>query len=201
MDHNAPYESPIEQYLFIKLRSHFAPNASLTPQVSFKTQCGIFRVDALLNFAERKVAVECDGKDYHNGYRDEWRDSILLGERHITDIVRFSGANIIDVPLVCISDLARWYAECFTIRGVAMLMAARKEVEFQFEEDDGSYGTYLFEGEHRCYGAVRRFSSERRDMWQGYYKFALRNPGKTLDRIIELWKQSDRGAARVVNGR
>lgn len=200
MDHNAPYESPIEQYLFTKLRSHLLPTVAFTPQVSYGTQCGVFRVDGVLVFEQQKIALECDGAEYHDSYRDEWRDAILLGENHVNAVLRFGGSNIIDVPLVCLSDISRWYSEFFWDRALSMLAAARNEVEFQFENEDYSYGTYTLNGSERCFGSSRRFQSERREMWRGYYKFAQRNPGKSLDRIVELWKHSDRGAARIVNG-
>ena len=70
-----------------------------------------FRVDFLIGFKDRHVAVECDGRDYHHASReqidrDRQRDSKLaeLGYK----VIRFPGTQITNDPFHCAADVLLW---------------------------------------------------------------------------------------------
>lgn len=192
------YESPIEEYLLDKLRSHLAPGASLDLQVPFETFVQGFRVDALLKYGCESVAIECDGREFHDPYRDEWRDALLLGHRHVTSVVRFGGANIMDVPLVCLLSLSLWFPDAFTERGRIVFAGAGTQMYSLGGDESRVFGRYHVGG-----NTFREFKASRtgtggREMWRTYWSFAYSCGKASLDEIIKKWRSSDRNAARII---
>jgi len=56
---------------------------------------GPYRVDFLVAFPSRRmIAVECDGKKYHDFARDDYRDRDLRNRFGVNDVVRARGAEI-----------------------------------------------------------------------------------------------------------
>lgn len=76
-----PYDSPIEDaFAYYFVMKYAAEDVDLTTQVEASTICGKFRLDFVLCAREGfRAGVECDGKDFHNPSRDEWRDAMILG--------------------------------------------------------------------------------------------------------------------------
>ncbi len=69
---------------------------TLNPQISVNTLCGRFILDFVINGSNgSRTAIECDGKDFHNFSRDEWRDAMILGEQHVDVIYRLRGADLV----------------------------------------------------------------------------------------------------------
>lgn len=202
MDYNPPYESPIEQYLLTKLQGHLSHDVALSLQVPFATKCGAFRVDSVLTQDAKRVGIECDGKEFHDFNRDEWRDAILLGEGHVTSIVRFSGASIIGCPLGCLAAFGYWFPSMLSERGLALAEKTQKELggDDVFCDECIVSCRYLdIDGERREFRADRRGTGGR-EFWQVYYQYAC-DHGGDLDELIKRFKNSDRSSARIVNGK
>lgn len=87
-------ESPIETQLDNAIRSHLHGRTSWHRQVSYRTDGGVFRVDFLASIDGRRVAIECDGKQFHDYRRDLRRDIYLLFSRSVHAVMRFPGGNI-----------------------------------------------------------------------------------------------------------
>src|SRR5205823_6540052 len=55
-----PYGSPIEDVFAYSATKYLRKEVRLVPQQKIRTYCGSFRVDFLIQFGKRRVAVECD---------------------------------------------------------------------------------------------------------------------------------------------
>lgn len=95
------FESFIEVYLYEAL-SVITSQSKETP-IRIKPQyvVGGFRLD--IAFPDYKLAIECDGQEYHSSnearFRDTERDQVLRREGWTT--IRFSGSQIHQSPIEC----------------------------------------------------------------------------------------------------
>src|SRR5690348_13829612 len=87
-------ESPIEDLLLEAVRPRLSESARITPQVDVPTACGVFRLDFVIEGGGVRIGVECDGADFHDESRDEWRDALIIGSRQIDGIFRFRGCDL-----------------------------------------------------------------------------------------------------------
>jgi hypothetical protein len=65
----------------------------------------------------RRVAVECDEKEFHDESRDEWRDAMILGAIGLAAIYRFPGGALHYHTEDCLYLLSRWEPGIFNERG------------------------------------------------------------------------------------
>ncbi len=88
--------TPIEKIIKVELE-----NRKLTykPQVKL----GRHYVDFLVEHNNKKLIVECDGRDYHNPHKDKERDKEL--EKFGINILRLSGSEIFHNPDKCIEKI------------------------------------------------------------------------------------------------
>ena len=93
--YNPPYDSPIED-LFVRHYERYAgASVTLVPQKEVNTICGRFIIDFLIqDETGYQVGIECDGKDFHEESRDEWRDAMILGDGHVDAMYRLRGSDI-----------------------------------------------------------------------------------------------------------
>lgn len=82
-------ESPIEESM---LKALF--EAGLQPYT--QTPCGAYRIDIVLYSGKKKIAIECDGEEFHSSkeqkIHDERKNRFL--EKNKWVVVRFSGKEI-----------------------------------------------------------------------------------------------------------
>lgn len=97
-DDNVFY-TPIEKIFKDKLVEN---NILFKPQVKL----GRFYVDFLLEINNSKVIVECDGREYHNPYRDHERDKEIKKEEY--KIFRFSGSMLFNDCDRCLDEVMRY---------------------------------------------------------------------------------------------
>ena len=97
-DDNVQY-TPIEKIFKDKLIEN---NISYDPQVKL----GRFYVDFLVTVNNSKVIVECDGREYHNSYRDHERDKEIKKEGY--KIHRFSGSMLFNDCDRCLNEIIRY---------------------------------------------------------------------------------------------
>lgn len=195
--YDPPYDSPIEDlfaYHFVKYASE---SAALTPQVEVETLCGRFFLDFVLSGSDgSRIAVECDGKEFHDFSRDEWRDAMILGERHVDAIYRLRGADIVHNIVCALYVMSRLDPSLFSDRGLINLntLAPRTLRDAEIAQDASIIDfSEQNDGElARLWLYVRRScvpNGERR-FWQTAYKHALSVGGGKLDQVIQSYQSS-----------
>jgi hypothetical protein len=113
-----PYDSPLEDWFAYNLDKYLSDETKFATQVEVKTFCGEYRLDFVATpFAGRSVAIECDGKEFHDESRDEWRDAMILGATDFAAIYRFQGAALHYHIHDCLYLLSRWEPGIFNERG------------------------------------------------------------------------------------
>lgn len=116
-----PHESPIEKIFAEQIFKYLSEDAYFEKQVSVNTICGTFRLDFVAECAGRRIGIECDGKDYHDPYRDQWRDAMILDQGQISAIYRLKGKNIYWDIEDCLFALAAYEPQLFSERGLSNL--------------------------------------------------------------------------------
>lgn len=200
------YESPAEECLGERLRSVIDPTAKYQTQVWVNTWAGPFRLDILLTDKDgRRIAIEVDGKDFHEPVRDHWRTVFIVGDRQ-ADVVYRVLARDLKINLVgVLAGLAAMEPLCFrqaeilrwkeiTDRCEVHASAdADEEAEHEEEDEDAKYGRAY--RRRRILSTVvieSRFCGDAMGCeWatiKAYHDFAIATGLKDLDAIQEAWK-------------
>jgi very-short-patch-repair endonuclease len=110
----AAYESPAEESLGERLRPAVSPSASFQTQVWVNTFAGRFRLDMLLTDCKgRRIAVEVDGKDFHNPTRDRWRTVFIIGDGQADVLYRVPARDLKRNLVGVLAGLAASEPQCF----------------------------------------------------------------------------------------
>jgi hypothetical protein len=113
-----PYESPLEDLFAYNLDKYVAAQAKISKQKEVQTFCGDFRLDFVATSANgRSVGIECDGTEFHDESRDEWRDAMILGSIGLSAIYRFQGPALFYHMEDCLYVLSQWEPHIFSERG------------------------------------------------------------------------------------
>ncbi len=107
------FESPIETAFFDAIWPVIDFDVWLYPQVTLKTPVGEFRVDLVAKIRNCCVVFECDGRQWHDRLRDEFRDAAILNHCDISAIYRLRGTDIHRDVETCLSILATWEEDLF----------------------------------------------------------------------------------------
>jgi hypothetical protein len=162
-------------------------------QFRVETIAGKYRLDFLaISPGGGRIAYECDGKEYHNSQRDEWRDAMILGSGAVDAIIRIRGKDIAwhldDVAYI----LAQWNPEIFSKRSMINLnvKAHPRLKKHNLQRDD--YAAW-FEYENRSMLNVERrmkkTPTSKHQHWPRLYEFALMTGKRNLDEIINLYER------------
>jgi hypothetical protein len=186
-----PYDSPIEDIFAWHCKKYIRNDIEFDSQLDITTKHGIFRIDFVLSTKYQKIAVECDGKDFHIGYRDDIRDAIILGEEHVDIIYHFRGRELFNCPNECIWLMSVIEPEIFSRRGI-MLLEHLNRLKIDFHKDLNSTmflnGVVCIEDDKYHFRAIRNTihtNPKLHPFWKVLYKFACDNPGLTLDELYE----------------
>jgi hypothetical protein len=187
------YESELERIFEWDFAKCMKTEMIVTPQSECATMVGTFRLDFLISGA-MKVGVELDGEEFHNGFRDECRDAMILGEGHGDVIYRFRGKDIFHNT----ADMLYFMSLCdpWMFRDGAGLSLKNRSSrrfdeagKFNPEHDDHSFLLSFFEGEEekfRFASAIRRSNKVgMRQYWRGLYEDAIATRPPSLDAFIE----------------
>ena len=120
-----PFDSPIEAAFADSCFKFLSPNVYVGKQVEASTTHGVFRLDFLMSVNDKKIAIECDGKDFHEGLRDELRDAILLGGGNCETIYHFRGCDLVYYPYDCVWLISVLDKDLFSQRGHIQLRQLR----------------------------------------------------------------------------
>ena len=137
------YDSPIERLVGEQMEKFVDYDiAKITPQYEIQTSGGFFILDFLIEVDGIKYAIECDGKEFHEYFADLYRDAWLLGEKHIDEMIRFRGQDIVSYPNLCMLYLFYSIRNLFYERYENVFeMEARNERWLKHQDTDP-------EGEH-----------------------------------------------------
>jgi hypothetical protein len=185
-------ESPIEEIFARECPKYLDSRASFDCQAEVRTRHELFCVDFVL---EERIAVECDGCDFHDPLRDEFRDAILLGEGHFTTVYHFRGRDLTCYPEDCIWLISLEYPAMFSERGRHQLNClhqleivpclSQREAVILRDPTSHSRRAWVF----------RRDIQQKSNLnpywpyWRGLYEFANQHPHVCLDRLLALWKR------------
>jgi len=204
-----PYESPIEATFASCCFKHLRPDVHIEAQAETSTKHGCFRIDFVLSLGDKRIAVECDGRDFHEPFRDEFRDAILLGEGHLETIYHFRGCDLVYYPDDCIWLMSALEPQLFSERGRHILGRLQR---VENENREGTIGVWnadvnrlFMKGSFESFScriwngnqpylfwAFRRnisMKSERNPrwpLWKALYASACEHPGASLDELLEM---------------
>jgi hypothetical protein len=192
------YESPIEDIFAWHITKYLKADVKFYPQFPINTICGKFRLDFVIGYDDKLIGFECDGLNFHDPYRDLWRDSMILGTKRIDSIFRLRGSDIYRYPNDLLYTIARFYSSIFSSRGLINLskLALESTIECPIDKIASSHLIEIcdFDEEARFDSLLmidRRFQHTFKPYkydWDDYFEFAASIGGGDLDAIIERYK-------------
>ena len=205
-NYNPPYDSPIEDVFAWGILKHMDTTTELKPQVEAKTICGTFVLDFVATTTcGRKVGFECDGKEFHDTYRDEWRDAMILGAVHVDSIIRMRGCDLHHQINNVLWIASEWEPSVFSDRGHANLSFLRSDgLNHEFGlPGDSLFVSHLYRSDDSNCEEPSRIKMFRRtlnnpptvkrQMWQSYFRFAKGIGGGNLDSAIDRYRSQNAG--------
>jgi len=200
-----PYDSPIEDVFAEHCFKYLSDDVSVEKQVEVKTKHGIFRADFKLKNSTKRIAIECDGKEFHEMLKDELRDSILLGENHYDTIYHFRGCDLVYYPYDCVW-LILALDDGFINKGGHLHLVKLRDASFEVSnEKKNTEESFMFniDPPKVIFWAFRRSielvnrNPRMRYFWQSLYQFACEYPNASLDKLLEIkqaiWAKFDNG--------
>jgi hypothetical protein len=186
------FESPLEDAFARAIYKYLPETSDLSTQVEVATICGTFRLDFLVTTnGGRKLAYECDGAQFHDQSRDEWRDAMIIGAGAVDSTVRIRGADIVYRLDDVLWILGQWEPTLFSDRG-------RVNVDCLASEDAKVALLAPIDGGCVAYESIfllrrnRKVPLGQREMWQAYFEFAKNFGGGSLDSVISGWRGRNR---------
>ena len=192
-----PYESPLEHLFALNAIKYLKRSINFQKQVEVKTICGRFRMDFVADTGSKRVAFECDGSEYHNPSRDEWRDAMILGAGAVDVIYRLRGSDLTYHLEDCLFLASQWDPEIFSERGLINLerLASDEVRSYKLRKDDTMVMIEYrpqSEGIPPFYIFVERRSREiphgQRAFWKHVFDWARKRGGGNLDQLIKEYR-------------
>src|SRR5215468_3828370 len=90
----SPCNSPIENIFYYDFQKRIKAEVKVRRQVECKTPIGIFYLDFVAEFENRRLGFECDGRDYHQASRDAARDRAIIQSGYADRIYRLRGHDL-----------------------------------------------------------------------------------------------------------
>jgi len=195
-----PYDSPIEDTFAWNLSKYMNSDLRLDKQVELSTPWGIFILDFVVECKSDRIAFECDGKDFHDVGRDEWRDAMILGGAHVDTIYRLRGTDLIHHIEDCLFVISRLEPQIFSERGRVNLETLASgcikeslEQKLNFDKNFGKGSRLIPLGFPPFFIYLVRESRYIPEgeiaLWKSQYSYALKNKGLPLDDLIEKYLQ------------
>ncbi|QPH38889.1 hypothetical protein [Pedobacter endophyticus] len=190
-------ESPLEEQFIQSLEKYLNPRSEIIPQFELETILGRFRLDFVIELDGYRIGFECDGKAYHDAFRDEWRDALILHTKQIDTIYRFRGKDIFSFLDDCIYVIYkhdpfifndRYQHHCDVLATASTInYFITDEANFRNHEDT-FIGIELFDDNGKKRGEMElqtiRRSQNSDGHWKDLINITLANPGLSLDELI-----------------
>jgi len=196
-DYNPPYDSPLEDEFAHNFVKYAAPLDAFDTQFTAETMCGRFIVDFVVRLENHVIAFECDGKDYHDESRDEWRDAMILGTGNVDTIYRLRGSDLYYHMDDCLFVISRLDPCVYSHRGLVNLETlASIEARSADYSNDPNRVLVVYWGERRGLDPLfisidRRSRSNptgRRQFWRHLFKYATAEGGGDLDVLMAKYR-------------
>lgn len=101
------YDSPPEEMLGERVGAAVAPGVTYSTQAGVSTAAGTFRLDILMESDKgRRVAIEVDGREFHDPRRDHWRTVFILCTAQIDVIYRVPARAVYSSLIGVLAGLA-----------------------------------------------------------------------------------------------
>lgn len=195
------YGSPIESTFAYFAAKFLARGVDFLRQVQIDTICGRFRPDFVVDLGDRQVGIELDGAKYHDPWRDEWRDAMLLGSEALDVIYRVRGKD----AWAHVEDVLYAHAELepdmFSAGGRQNLrnLASEGALDREIRPDERIWLTVedLNLPGHRWTLEIQRTAREPlpgqvRQHWRRLWDFAVSVDGGNLDEVMGLYREDRR---------
>jgi len=191
-----PYDSPLEDTFAYHLAKYAGDDIQIDSQVPANTICRLFLMDFVAHSPRiGRIGIECDGKEFHNDSRDEWRDAMILGTNTVDVIYRVRGSDIthhINDVLYCLAQLEPGL--CSERGEINLRTLASSEARKLFlTKDEDLYHVHYTQDEKEgsLFLETRRLRipQGQRRFWQSAYKHALSVGGGNLDDVILSYRQ------------
>lgn len=202
------YESPPEEGLGERIAGSLAQGVQLNTQAWVDTAVGPFRLDMLLvHPSGRRVAIEVDGRDFHDPNRDRWRTVFLLctGKVHVVYRVAASliCTNLVGVLAGLASAEPRFFDGTHAARWKDLArdhweVSSAEDDPFDIEDvsssDGWSAGWNGWKSSSRAFAVNFRFDREScsYERVMPYVEFAKKTALRDIDQLSEAWKERNR---------
>lgn len=207
--YDPPYDSPIEDAFAWSLGKYIDRNVAVLKQFEAPTICGQFRIDLVVVTPNgHKVAYECDGADFHDESRDEWRDAMILGAACVDVIVRLRGQDIVHRMDDTLLVASRWDPQIYSERGTHHLNRLASSRARNFDPSDDPCAAVISYPDESKNPAnplhirlLRRTGVNPpgvlRQFWQAAFRFAQSIGGGNLNDIIQQYRRSTLDGVRI----
>ena len=192
--YSPPYDSPIEDLFAYNIIKYLHSSANLQRQYEVSTICGIYRLDFIIEHENEKIAFECDGREYHNWQRDEWRDAMILGAKAVNCIYRLRGTDLYKHVDDCIFQISQEHPYLFSDRGLINLnILASAEAKDQLWRNTPSFLSIVYKDEDGFLNESDVVMIDVRsrlyhDKWCKYFTWAQERGGGKLEELMEAYK-------------
>ncbi|GEM_PF-1321400 len=192
--YDPPYDSPLEDNFARCLIPHLSARGKLHKQVGVSTICGRFIFDFVASLGDRKVAFECDGKEFHNPHRDEWRDAMILGAKAVAVIYRMRGGDLTYHLADSLYLISRYEPQLFTADGLRRLQAGSSAEARSYKP---SPDQNIIQVTYKDSGSLHSLLIERklqippqgiREHWQYLFSYAAERNGGNLDEVMKSYR-------------
>ncbi|MBL6766433.1 MAG: hypothetical protein ISQ14_15880 [Verrucomicrobiae bacterium] len=199
-----PFESPIEEELARVVDKYLRRDSQLANQVEFSTPNGSFRVDFVISCAQRRIALEANGKKFHDYKRDIWRAALILGNSNIDAIYHLRGRDILFNLESALCAIALIDSTLFSERGILNLKQLSRLAVPRIHSIDGSaamrvevrggreLGHEDDDDRARLLYSINYASKDQPDrcLWRILHQIALRHPGLKVADLIKRYSRT-----------
>ncbi len=187
-----PYDSPIEEAFAWAITKHLHPDVRFDKQVEQVTLLGTFRVDFVAYYDQVAVGFECDGEEFHEPFRDECRDAMILGDGLLDAIYRIRGKDIHHHVDDCLYLMSRWDPKLFSVRAHVNLKNLSTQDARKCWPPGADTVLLRYQGSPFSIVLERRSriipKGERRH-WEFLHAYAIANGIKNVDDLVQSRKQ------------
>ena len=195
--YNPPYDSPIEDTFAKFAEKYMSQDMIMNTQVEILTICGKFRPDFVVIAPNgKRTAFECDGKEFHDEDRDEWRDAMILGSSNIDEIYRISGKIITHRIEDVFYALSLWSPWLFDERQKYNLgrIATEEVTKRSILPEDTMFSVNHLDSENNQFNQFylekrhKNIPEGKRQYWQSAFSYAQSLGGGNLDDVMSQYR-------------
>lgn len=196
-DYQPPYDSPLEDEFARNLVKYVGNLDTFGAQVPVQTIVGRFVIDFVAGVDGEVIGLECDGKQFHDKARDEWRDAMILGSGLVTTMYRLRGGDLFYHMEDSLYAVSQRDPQLFSDRGLTNLSTLASAEARAYDYHSGADLMMICypgtgHGRDPLFTAVERRSRKnptgKRMFWESLYAFAVEHDGASLDQLIDRYR-------------